>query len=100
MWSKQARISMLRSKHAEGGMEEDDSRGMAIHDPGMSAVQLGFPALAERHLPFLELLRNYFRCCRPSFAAEVLGYTKKQAVRRFCKAGNRSCTARILDKWT
>jgi len=44
----------------EDGLEEDDSQGYALfHDPEMRAVQLRFPALAEKHLTILrDVLRN------------------------------------------
>jgi hypothetical protein len=65
------------------GLEEDDSQGYALfHDPGMRAVQLRFPALAEKHLTILrDVLRNSSDASDRAFAAEVLGYAKdKQAV--------------------
>jgi hypothetical protein len=64
----------------EGGMEEDDSLGYALfHDPGMRAVQLRFPALAEKHLTVLrDILRNSSDAADRAFAAEVLGYTKNR----------------------
>ena len=65
------------------GLEEDDSQGYALfHDPGMRAVQLRFPALAEKHLTILrDVLRNSSDAADRAFAAEVLGYAKdKQAV--------------------
>jgi hypothetical protein len=44
----------------EDGLEENDSQGYALfHDPEMRAVQLRFPALAEKHLTILrDVLRN------------------------------------------
>jgi HEAT repeats len=65
------------------GLEEDDSQGYALfHDPGMRAVQLRFPALAEKHLTILrDVLRNSSDASERAFAAEVLGYANdKQAV--------------------
>jgi hypothetical protein len=65
------------------GLEEDDSQGYALfHDPGMRAVQLRFPALAEKHPTILrDVLRNSSDAADRAFAAEVLGYAKdKQAV--------------------
>jgi hypothetical protein len=65
-------------KLQEGGLEEDDSQGYALfHDPGMHAVQLRFPALAEKHLTILrDVLRNSSDAADRAFAAEVLGYAK------------------------
>jgi hypothetical protein len=65
------------------GLEEDDSQGYALfHDPGMRAVQLRFPALAEKNITILrDVLRNSSDAADRAFAAEVLGYAKdKQAV--------------------
>jgi len=44
----------------EDGLEENDSQGYALFpDPEMHAVQLRFPALAEKHLTILsDVLRN------------------------------------------
>jgi hypothetical protein len=51
---------VLTPKLQEGGLEEDDSQGYALfHDPGMHAVELRFPALAEKHFTILrDVLRN------------------------------------------
>ncbi len=67
----------------EGGLEEDDSQGYALfHNPAIRAVQIRFPALAEKYLPNLtDVLRNSSDAGDRALAAQVLGYAKdKQSV--------------------
>jgi hypothetical protein len=66
-----------------GDFAEDDSQGYALDDnPGVRAVQLQFPRLAEVHLANLkDVLHNSSDSHQRAIAAQVLGYVKdKQAI--------------------